>query len=125
VAAALVGGGAAAAVVVGQLPSGLIGFIGVVPLLRGVGRLTSVRFREDDAFERGAAIADVAAAYLPLAGTRAGAEVLVASGAVVVAAAVAALRPWRLRSGFAGWTLVGVGVFLFVDGGAFAWLLPR
>jgi cadmium resistance protein CadD (predicted permease) len=148
-AGALLVGGAAAAVLGARLPSGLLGFLGMIPVLRGLGRLTSVRFREDETSSpatggelRGAVLArlaDPAAAYLPLAGTRAAPELLEASAVLAALAVVAAILVGRLaarpaavtervrRAGRAlsGWALVAVGAFLLVEGGAFAWLLPR
>jgi cadmium resistance protein CadD (predicted permease) len=142
---ALLAGGVAAAVALAALPSALIGIAGVVPLLRGLRRLTSVRFREDGSAAAStvaelvgavrSAGADPAVAYLAIVGTRAGEEVLAASIALVAMAAVASLAAptlgrraerWRRPAGtLAAWTLLLTGALLLVEGGTFSWLLRR
>jgi hypothetical protein len=141
----LLAGGLVAAVALAMLPSGLIGVVGVVPFIRGLGRLTSVRFRDREpapaatagelARAARAGITDPAVAYLAILGTRAAPEVLLASAivmmlGVVAGAAAPALGARTLRwrrpvAAIAGWTLLLTGGFLLVDGGAFSWLLRR
>jgi hypothetical protein len=140
-AAVLASMGVAAAVAVAALPSALIGLVGIYPLLRGIGRLSSVRFRAapepaSTAAAVRAALVEPASAYLPVVATRAGGEVLAASAlalalavlAVLAARSMTAATAERLRragAALAPWSLVLVGVALLVDGGAFAWLLRR
>jgi hypothetical protein len=124
-AAALAVGGVVAAATGARLPSGLLGFVGLLPLVRGLGAVTSVRFRAE-APSRGRLLADAAAAYLPVAATRAAEELLVATGVLVVGSAIGALLPRTApRSALAGWTLVVIGAALLVEGGSLSWLLGR
>jgi hypothetical protein len=117
----------------------------VVPFIRGLGRLTSVRFRDPEpapaatagelARAARAGIADPAVVTLAILGTRAAPEVLLASAVVVVLGALAGVAApalgsrtarWRRPvAAIAGWTLLLTGAFLLVDGGALSWLLRR
>jgi cadmium resistance protein CadD (predicted permease) len=125
VAAALAVCGVLAAATGAKVPSGLLGFVGLVPLVRGLGALTSVRFRAEPP-SRGRLLADAAAAYLPVVATRAAEEVLVATGVLVVGAALGVLLPRTApRPALAPWTLVVVGAALLVEGGSLSWLLGR
>jgi cadmium resistance protein CadD (predicted permease) len=132
--------GVAAAAAMAPMPSGIIGFAGFLPLLRGFGRLTGgVRWQEDlsgTAAIQKASLTNAAVAYLPIVATRAAREVLVSSALVVVVGTLAALvMPWLgtrpataeklRRAGVAAapWALMLVGGLLVVEGGAFSWLL--
>ncbi len=116
--------GVLAAVLAARVPSGLLGFVGLLPLVRGLGGLTSVRFRAELP-SRGRLLGDAAAAFLPVVATRAADEVLVATGALVAGVVVGALLPRTPRPGLAPWTLVVVGASLLVEGGSLSWLLGR
>jgi cadmium resistance protein CadD (predicted permease) len=142
----------ALALAAAPVPSGLIAYAGLLPLLRGARQLLSVRFRPEP--EEGeppsgrpiwlafratlAAGGDLFVVALAVFATHTGAEVLGLAGSMLVAALVATLArravergPDRLRE-IAGvvhhgkpWALVATGAALLVEGGALNWLLLR
>ena len=133
--------GVAAAAAMAPLPSGMIGYAGLLPLLRGLGRLNSGGVRPQDdpastAAVQRASITSAAVAYLTIVATRAAPEVLVASALVVVVGILAALstrwlgarpatveRLRRVGRVVGPWALILVGGLLLVEGGVFSWLL--
>jgi hypothetical protein len=115
--------GVVAAALVAVLPSPLAGLLGVVPLVRGVQRLTSLRFVPELAHAR-AVITDLILAYVALVATRAGSEIALAALLLAIFGALTVLLgrrlPARLPPPLAAWTLVGIGVYLLADNHALA-----
>jgi cadmium resistance protein CadD (predicted permease) len=144
----LAAAGVVAAVAGAVLPSGLIGLAGLVPILRGLHYLTSVRFlpplTDDGAAPPrftlralAAASGDCIVAYLVLAATRADTELAAVTAVLGVMAALGCFAARRLASRPASpgvdrlrgvgaavspWTLVALGVALLAEGGTFNWL---
>jgi cadmium resistance protein CadD (predicted permease) len=150
--AALLALSLAIALAAAPVPSGLIAYAGLLPLLRGSRQLLSVRFRPEGdpqvpasghpvwfAFRAAlSAGADLLVVSVAVFATHTGPEVLGLAAAMTLVALAAALarpvldaRPDRARA-VAGvvrrckpWTLVAAGAALLIEGGALNWLLLR
>jgi cadmium resistance protein CadD (predicted permease) len=139
-----------AAALLAPVPAGLVGYLGFYPLLRGLNRVSSMRFRgppweREEAPEASAGSwviiarqviaggGDLLAVSIPLFASRTAGEVAVLAPAIVAAGLAGSLAPgrsdragraWPRLAGARPWLMVAVGAYVLVDGGAFNWLLP-
>jgi cadmium resistance protein CadD (predicted permease) len=127
----------AVALVASPVPVGLIAYAGFVPLLRGVRRLGSGRFRPDPdvdpppvartwlagARQTVTSGGDLLAIGVPLFATHTVEEVAALGAAIAAGALVAIVARRAIAGGLQPLCLVAVGAYVLIEGGAFNWLV--